>query len=128
VAIIGSMYGFGSRHGLVPEGVNPARGVERFKEEPRERLLSTRELERLGASIRLGETTGIPWTIDRSKASKHVPKVGRETVPGERSAAALRLLIFTGARLREILHLKWDQVDLERGLLHLLSPRLARRR
>jgi integrase len=28
-------------------------------------------------------------------------------------------LIFTGARLREILHLKWGQVDLERGLLFL---------
>ena len=32
-------------------------------------------------------------------------------------AAALRLFILTGARLREILHLTWDMVDLERGLL-----------
>lgn len=31
--------------------------------------------------------------------------------------AAVRLLILTGARLREILDLKWSHVDLERGLL-----------
>jgi integrase len=99
------MYSYGSRHGLVPEGLNPARGIERYKEESRERLLSVAELERLGASIRQAETAGVPWTIDQAKKTKHVPKLKRETVIGEHAAAALRLLIFTGARLREILHL-----------------------
>jgi integrase len=33
------------------------------------------------------------------------------------------LLIFTGARLREILHLQWDQVDLQRGLLFLADSK-----
>lgn len=117
IAIVGSMYSFGGRHGLIPEGVNPARGIERYKEEPRERLLSVHELERLGAAIRLAETTGVPWTIDQAKKTKHVPKTKRVTVIGEHPAAALRLLIFTGARLREILHLKWEHVDFDRGLL-----------
>lgn len=36
-----------------------------------------------------------------------------------RPFAALRLLILTGARLREILHLEWSQVDFDRGLLRL---------
>lgn len=31
----------------------------------------------------------------------------------------MRLLIFTGCRLREILHLKWEEIDFERGLLFL---------
>jgi integrase len=127
VAIVGSMYGFGGRHGLVPEGVNPARGVERFKEEPRERLLSTRELECLGAAIREAETTGIPWKIDVSKKAKHLPKTGRETVIGEHAAAAIRLLIFTGARLREILHLKWEHVDFDRGLLLLPESKTGKK-
>jgi len=33
--------------------------------------------------------------------------------------AAIRLLVFTGARLSEILTLQWDHVDLERGWLNL---------
>jgi hypothetical protein len=31
------------------------------------------------------------------------------------AAAAIRLLLFIGCRLREIPHLKWEQVDVERG-------------
>ncbi len=117
LAVMGSMYGFGSKHGLVPEGINPARGIERYKEKGRERYLSLEELERLGAALRLAETTGIPWKIDSARKTKHVPKERRATIIGEHAAAALRLLIFTGARLREILHLKWEQVDFDRGLL-----------
>src|SRR5207249_515785 len=43
-------------------------------------------------------------------------KNGRTKI-GPHVAAALRLLILTGARLREILDLKWDYVDVQRGLL-----------
>lgn len=127
IAIVGSMYSFAGKHGLVPEGVNPSRGVERYKEEPRERLLSTLELERLGAAIRQAETTGVPWTIDVNKKIKHVPKAKQETVIGEHAAAALRLLIFTGARLREVLHLKWDHVDFDRGLLLLPESKTGKK-
>ncbi|HEY8594662.1 MAG TPA: site-specific integrase [Devosiaceae bacterium] len=119
LAIVGSMYGFGGKHGLVPEDMNPARGIERFKEEGRERYLSVEELERLGAAIRVAETTGIPWKIDPRKKTKHLRKDHRATVIGEHAAAALRLLIFTGARLGEILTLKWEHVDFDRGLLRL---------
>lgn len=127
LAIVGSMYGFGGRQGLVPEGVNPARGIERFREEPRERLLSVLELERLGIAIRQAETTGVPWTIDKSKKTKHVPTKLRQTTIGEHAAAALRLLIFTGARLREVLHLKWEHVDLDRGLLLLPESKTGKK-
>jgi integrase len=127
LAIVGSMYTFGSRHGLTPDGVNPPRGIERFREEPRERLLSVRELEHLGAAIRQAETTGVPWTINPAKENKHLPKTQRDTVIGEHAAAALRLLIFTGARLREILHLKWEHVDFDRGLLLLPESKTGKK-
>lgn len=127
LAIVGSMYGFGAKHGLVPEGMNPARGVERYKEEGRERYFSTDELERLGAAIRKAETEGIPWRIDPRKKTKHVPKEKRVTNIGEYGAAALRLLIFTGARLGEILSLKWEHVDLERGLLNLPDSKTGKK-
>ena len=40
---------------------------------------------------------------------------------------AIRMLIFTGARLREILDLKWENVDLERGLLLLPDSKTGRK-
>jgi integrase len=43
------------------------------------------------------------------------------------AAAALRLLLFTGCRLREILHLKWEFVDIERGLLFLPDSKTGRK-
>jgi integrase len=35
------------------------------------------------------------------------------------AVAAIRLLIFTGARVSEILNARWDQVDFDRGILFL---------
>src|ERR1700722_1890688 len=46
---------------------------------------------------------------------------------GEVSGGALRLLIFTGARLREILDLRWEHIDLERGLLLLPASKTGRK-
>src|SRR5262249_54519226 len=59
---------------------------------------------------------------------KHVAKPeNRRTVIGPHAAAALRLLILTGARLREILNLRWEWVDLERGLLLLPDSKTGRK-
>jgi integrase len=111
----------------VPDGFNPARGIEKYPENGRERILSTDELVRLGAAIRKAETEGIAWEVDDTKpTSKHVPKRKRRTVIGPHAAAAIRLLLFTGCRLREILHLKWDYVDFDR-LTYSLFKMSARR-
>ncbi|WP_454654997.1 tyrosine-type recombinase/integrase [Bosea beijingensis] len=117
LAVIGSMFSFASNTGLVPPGTNPVQGVEKYPEHRRERFLSSVELARLGDAIREAETTGIPWQVDPEKQGKHLPKEQRATVIGEHAAAAIRLLLFTGARLREVLHLQWQHVDAERGLL-----------
>jgi len=119
LAVISSLYSFLVKRKIVPAGTNPVRGIEKYRERGRERFLSVLELSRVGDAIREGETTGIPYTVDERKPkAKHARKPeNRRTVIGVYAAAALRLLIFTGARLREILHLEWDWVDLERGLL-----------
>jgi len=102
VAVVGSMYAFAGRAGIVPEGTNPARGIDKFKEDRRERFLTSEELERLGSAIREAETTGIPWAADESTPrAKHVPKVKQFTKIAPSAAAALRLLLFTGCRLRK---------------------------
>jgi integrase len=82
----------------------------------------------LGATLRKAETVGIPWDIDPAKpASKHLQKKDRRTIVGPHATAALRLLLFTGCRLREILHLKWDHVDFERGLLFLPESKTGKK-
>jgi len=109
LAVVGSLYGFAGKRRLVPLGFNPARGIDKYPEKGRERFLSVAELTRLGEAVREAETVGLPYEIDATKPkAKHAPKPEkRRTVIGPQAAAALRLLLFTGARLREILHLQW---------------------
>jgi integrase len=113
----------------VPENCNPARKIEKFPEDRRERFLTPDELERLGAAIREGETLGIAWREDGdAPKSKHLAKKeNQRTFLSPDAASALRLLIFTGARLREILHLRWEHVDLGRGLLLLPDSKTGRK-
>jgi hypothetical protein len=105
LAVVSSLYGFAARRGFVPSGLNPVRGIERYREQRRDRFLTTEELTRLGDAIREGETGGLPYAVDDTKPkARHAPKEdNRRTVIGPHAAAAIRLLILTGARLREIL-------------------------
>jgi integrase len=60
--------------------------------------------------------------------AKHAPKEeSRRTLIGPHAAAALRLLLVTGARLREILHLRWEYVDFDRGLLLLPDSKTGKK-
>ena len=129
LAVVGSLYAFAGKRKLVPGGFNPVRGIDKYPEKGRERFLSGQELARLGNALREAETIGIPWQVDTTKpTAKHVPKEkNRRTLIGKHAAAAIRLLIFTGARLREILHLRWEDVDLERGLLALPDSKTGKK-
>lgn len=113
--------------GLVPKGYNPADDIEKFEEQGRERPLEPAELLRLADALRLAETTGIPWDIEKP-TSKHLAKADkRVTVFSPHVVGAFRLLMFTGARLREILNLEWKQVDLARGIITLQKHKTARK-
>jgi len=131
LACISSMYSYASSASvkLVPKGLNPAEDIEKYEEKGRERLLSSEELLRLGDTLRLAETTGLPWAVrEEKRRSKHLAaENARFTVFDEHVIAAIRLLLFTGARLREILNLTWKQVDLERGLLTFQNHKTARK-
>lgn len=121
LSVFSAIYGYAEKVDLLPENIRrPTYKVEKFKETAKERFLSIAELERLGVAIRQAETVGIPWEPNPVGKTKHAPKAeNRFTKIDSEAAAALRLLIFTGARLREILNLEWEFVDLDRGLLRL---------
>jgi len=121
VAVLGSIYGWADRLEILPEGSrNPTAKLEKFAEHGRDRFLSIDELARLGAAIREAETAGIEWAPRPEGKTKHAPKAeNRRVTIAPEAAAAVRLLLFTGARLREILNLEWAAVDVDRGLLRL---------
>ncbi len=112
LALLSKMFNLAERWGLRPDGSNPCHYVEKFRERKRERMLSADELTRLGNA--LAAYDGSPYV-----------------------AAAVKLLVFTGARLSEVLALRWEWIDFERGearlpdgksgakTLHLPPPALA---
>jgi integrase len=94
LAVLSSMLGWAIKNGL-REAPNPCRDIKRFRGRKVERFLSTVELNRLSEALRAVEKRD-PYIV-----------------------AAIRLLIFTGARLGEILGLRWDWIDFERSLINL---------
>lgn len=129
VAAVAAIFSWALRLEILPDGTrNPAVAVELFRERGRERYLSVEELARLGEAIRTAETIGIEWTPRADGKVRHAPRPENRLVRiAPEAAAALRLLLFTGCRLREILHLEWSAVDLERGLLRLADTKTGPR-
>lgn len=123
------MFSWAENRGLAPEGYNPARKIERYREEARERFLTFEEIFRLGEALKLAETEGLPWDANEDGIkAKHLAKPeNRRSQLDPFAVAALRLLILTGARLREILDAQWSQVDLQRGILFLTDSKTGRK-
>jgi integrase len=112
LAVLSKMFSLAEKWGERADGSNPCRHVEKYGERKRERMLSAEEFSRLGDALARSDRS--PYVI-----------------------AAIKLLVFTGARLREILGLRWEWIDFERGearlpdsksgakTLHLPPPALA---
>ena len=106
LAMLSKFFGWAEKHGLRPDGSNPCRHVEKYREGRRERFLSQAELARLGDALREAERdkTCSPWIV-----------------------AAIRLLTLTGARRNEILTLQWENVSEEHGCLMLPDSKTGRK-
>jgi integrase len=112
LACLSTMFNVAERWGVRPDGSNPCRHLEKYPQRRRERFLSVEELARLGDAL---------TTFDGSLYA----------------VAAVKLLVFSGARLGEVLGLRWEWIDFERGdarlpdsksgakTLHLPPPVLA---
>ena len=128
VTLISGLYSWAASVREVPDGLNPAKGVARYREEGCERYLSWEEFRRLGDVMREAES-GLPWTVDETKpTAKHARKLeNRFTQVSPFAIAAIKLLMLTGCRLREILNLQWAHVDFERGMLFLPDSKTGRK-
>jgi integrase len=129
VSLVSAIWNWASRREIVDRHRNPAVGIERNREQKKERFLTTEELGLIGGALAEGETVGLPYVVDETKAkAKHAPKPENRLVKLDPFAVgAIRLLILTGARLREILDAQWSWVDAERGILFLPDSKTGRK-
>lgn len=97
-AILSKFFNWCEVNGYRGRGSNPVAGLEKYKEEKRMDFLGTDDLTSIGLAL-----------ADLEAGDRIQPL----------AAAALRLLLLTGARLREVLSLKWTYVDLDEGLARL---------
>lgn len=127
VRFLGGIFTYAVKRGYLKE--NPKKGVELYPDKKGERFLSAEEFQRLGEALRLAETHGIPWTLVEGRKAKHRPlKVeNRREVFNPHVVAAIRLLLFTGCRLGEILSLRWTEVDFQRGMLNLPDSKTGKK-
>ncbi len=107
LAILAKVMSWAAEHGFLDEdATNPTKGIKKFRETARERYLSAEEYQRLGDVL-----------DDLERSAQESPFV----------LTAIRLLLLTGARLSEILTLKWSFVDLPRAALHLPDSKTGQR-
>ena len=96
--VLGVAMGLAEEWGWRPVGSNPARGVKAHPERQRRRYASPEELARLRAAMQQWEAQGpmaVRW----------------------RFVQLVRLLLLTGARLREVMCAEWSEIDWARGVL-----------
>jgi integrase len=106
LALLSKMFNLAEVWGWRPEHSNPVRHIEKYHEPRRERYLSADEFARLGDALAAAAAEGTESTF---------------------AIAAIRLLILTGARLGEILQLKWAYVDLAQSALRLPDSKTGRK-
>ena len=106
IGVIQAMLGFAERRGLRAQGTNPAALVTRYPEHRLERFLTGKELARVAEAI--------------EKTEKEIDQLPTTTL-------ALRLLLLTGMRAGEVLSLRWDDVDWERGFIVLPDSKTGRK-
>ncbi|MGH7112971.1 MAG: tyrosine-type recombinase/integrase [Stellaceae bacterium] len=106
LAVLSKMFTLAERWEMRPEYSNPVRGTRRYAERRRDRFLSDGELVRLGRAIEAAERTA--------------------TIPATR-LAAIRFLALSGCQLGEAVTLRWGDVRLDTGALHLPDAKAGAR-
>jgi len=118
VTFLSGVYSWADDQERVAEGCNPTRKIKKFPEQGKERYLNAEEYQRLGDALEAAEQGIVSWEPDPDRKVKHAPKDGNRTVEfSPYVIAAIRLFLFTGARLREILHMRWEEYDADRGVI-----------
>ena len=105
IALLSKMFSLAIKWGWIEK--NPATGIERYAEEPRERYLDHDEMVRLAASFD---------AYINEVAKKWPQKNSHHFADAVSAVNAIRLIALTGARKGEALSATWDQFKIEAGI------------
>jgi integrase len=118
LAMLGAFFTFAERHEVRPRHSNPAHEQEPYIEQARERFLSPDEMARLGESLERALSTGVAPAPNRRRkpktgpTAKHRPRsAGEPKAANPYAIAAIRFLLLSGWREKEVLRLRWSEVD-----------------
>ncbi len=101
VTMLSVIFAWAEKVQRIPRNTNPARGIRKHKEARRERYAAPWEYRRLGRSLDRARRG-----TDRTGASFHL---------SSRSIDALELLALSGWREKEVLGLRWDELNMHEG-------------
>jgi integrase len=105
VALLSKMFSLAIKWGWLKK--NPATGITKYDEEPRERYMDHDEMVRLTAALS---------AYERDVAERWPQENSYHVVEAKCAVNAIRLMALTGARKGEVLSATWDQFDLEKGV------------
>ena len=103
LAFLSRLFNQFERWELRPQRTNPVYGIEKAREEPRDRTLAPTELAALGAAL---------VALDDAKPA---------------AVAAIRFAAVTGLRISEVLAVRWENVGIESGVLTIPKSKTGRR-
>ena len=103
LALVSRLFSQFERWDWRPQNSNPAYGIERAREEARDRVLAPSEMAALAKALNQHE----------------------EQHPA--SVAVIRTLMLTGLRVSEVLGIKWEHIDFETGRLILPQTKTGKR-
>ena len=103
LSALSSLFNRAEEWGHRDDGTNPCRHVKPYPEKSRERSLDPHEIRRLNKVLTLHEAKSLY------------------------AVAFVRLALMTGARKNELLSLRWSDVDLKKGRLHLPDSKTGKR-
>jgi len=116
LALLSKAFSLAEVWGLRSDSSNPCMRVQRFEEKARERFLSEKEFAALGD------------VLAKAERGELIPK-GKDApvYVSPQAITAIRLLLFTGARVSEILGLRWEFVNGENNTAELLDSKTGKK-
>ena len=101
LALLSSLFNLFESWELRSQNTNPTRGVEKSREEARDRIFSKTEMSQIGAAL---DSYGTPHAV-----------------------LAIRLAALTGLRISEVLRLRWEDIDTAASTATLVTTKSGRR-
>jgi integrase len=102
LALLSKMFSLAETWKLRPQHSNPCRGIDKYPETKRERLISAEEMARLGEALAAHKGY---WA----------------------GPAAIRLMALTGMRKGEALTLRWEDIDAALGVIRLSDSKTGQK-